>query len=50
LKGVTIGNDAVIAAGAIVTRKVHPGEKVAGIPARPIVSRPTPHAACRSSG
>jgi acetyltransferase-like isoleucine patch superfamily enzyme len=39
LKGVTIGNGAVIGAGAIVTRHVRSDEKVAGVPARTIGSR-----------
>jgi acetyltransferase-like isoleucine patch superfamily enzyme len=36
LKGVTIGNDAVVAAGAIVTRSVPPRTLVAGCPAKVI--------------
>lgn len=36
LKGVTIGDDAIIAAGAIVTRDVPPGAIVASPAARPI--------------
>lgn len=36
LKGVTIGDGAVVAAGAVVTKDVTPGSVVAGVPARPI--------------
>jgi len=36
LKGVTIGDGAVVAAGALVNSDVPPGTLVAGIPARPI--------------
>ena len=35
LKGVAIGNDSVVAAGAVVTHDVGAGELVAGVPARP---------------
>ncbi len=41
LKGVTIGDDAVVAAGAIVTRDVPPRGVVAGNPAR-LIRQPTP--------
>jgi acetyltransferase-like isoleucine patch superfamily enzyme len=34
LQGVTVGADAVVAAGAVVTRDVPPGMLVAGVPAR----------------
>lgn len=36
LKGVTIGDGAIVAAGAVVTRDVAPGAIVAGNPARPV--------------
>lgn len=36
LKGVTIGDGAVIAAGAVVNRDVRAGRLAAGVPARPI--------------
>jgi maltose O-acetyltransferase len=36
LPGVTIGNSAVIGAGAVVVQDVAPGQKVVGIPAKPV--------------
>ena len=36
LPGVCIGESAVVAAGAVVTRSVPPGVTVAGVPARPL--------------
>src|SRR3954451_14875670 len=38
LQGVTIGDDAVVAAGAVVTTDVPPAVLVAGVPARPVKS------------
>lgn len=40
LKGVTIGEGAVVAAGAVVTKDVEPYTIVAGIPAKPVGVRP----------
>ena len=41
LGGVRIGRDALVGAGAVVTRDVAPGETVVGNPARPLVPAPT---------
>ena len=40
LPGVTIGEGAAVAAGAVVTRDVEPYAIVAGVPAKPIGTRP----------
>ncbi len=39
IAGVTIGDNAVVGANAVVTRNVAAGERVAGVPARPIGSK-----------
>ncbi|UJR82737.1 acyltransferase [Sandaracinus amylolyticus] len=36
MPGITIGPDAIVAAGAVVTRNVEPGTIVAGVPARDV--------------
>ena len=36
LPGITIGDSAIVAARAVVTRDVAPGSRVAGMPARPL--------------
>lgn len=40
LQDVTLGDGAVVAAGAVVTQDVDPWTIVAGVPARPVASRP----------
>ncbi len=40
LGGVTIGDGAVVAAGAVVTKDVEPGAVVAGVPAKVVKRRP----------
>jgi maltose O-acetyltransferase len=42
LKGVTIGDSAVIGAGAVVTKDVLPGAKMVGVPARQFGARGLP--------
>jgi len=38
LPGVTLGKGSIVAAGAVVTKSVRPGDTVAGVPARVIAS------------
>lgn len=44
LDGITVGNGAILAAGAIVTKDVEPYTIVAGVPARPLRKRFDDHA------
>ena len=44
LPGVTIGDDAVVAAGSVVHKDVAPGAFVGGNPMRPIGRRPSEEA------
>jgi maltose O-acetyltransferase len=41
LKDVHLGDGCIVAAGAVVTRSVGPGQTVAGVPARPILREPS---------
>ena len=49
LKGVTIGNSAVVAAGAVVTKSIPHGEIWAGVPAKKISTRITPPKKAKNS-
>ncbi len=44
LKGVTVGHDAIIAAGAVVTKDVPPHTVVAGVPAKSVSRTASPQA------
>ncbi len=50
MKGVTVGDEAIVAAGSVVTRNVAPGSTVAGVPARPVGRRGVLGAALRALG
>ena len=41
LGGITVGDDALIGAGSVVTSNVPPGAVVAGVPARPLAQQPS---------